>query len=42
MTYFFLSFDGDYTKNNVKGEIGDISEIKIMIFYKKSFSVFEG
>jgi hypothetical protein len=33
MPYFILSFDEDYTKDNVKGEIGDISEIKIIIIF---------
>lgn len=40
-SFNFLSFDGDYTKDNVRGEIGDFSENKEMItFYKKRFFSF--
>lgn len=35
-SYNFLSFDGDYSKDNVRGEIGDYSENKeLLAIYKK-------
>jgi|GEM_PF-902983 len=37
-SYNFLSFDGDYTKDDVRNELADYSENKDMIFsYKKQF-----